>query len=429
MSDTIYPSLQWPTPCDFGPFLGGLCGKIVNLEFSQAIGEIQTANLEVELFETATANIILADMVQSTLPIDWTKTTFECLPDNGTYTFNQETQTLQYKPTETPSADRIVIINYTVFDSSNISATGTITVNVIDKTPSLTVSNVTLSGTEGQIYTINVASFTNAQNTTVNYTQSDSVTISTQPSEGTISISNGIITYTPSQVGSTNRTVTFKFIVKDLTGLTSEGTVIVTLSDITPALTTTNFTKSLVDNTTLTGSILSNITLKNDTFKTLSFNTPSEGTITVSGNNYTFNPGNTLQSNRTITVPYTVTTTSGLTSTSTLTINITYFNKFANTFWYGNLTKSSITAEDLMEPLSSKIATNYIGTYSIPSGTGVYKYFIYPRLWGENPTIVDASNQMPIATDNNVYLTVMGIELVIIRTYYQVNGAINIKFS
>lgn len=525
MSDTIRPIQQLPTPCDFGPFAGGYCGRLLNIEVKMITGKITTSDLEIELFENATASIDLNDLITSTEPIDWTKTTFSTV--TGTITFDNTTGILVYKPIETPTIDRTIQFDYTVFDTMNTSGTGNITVNVIDKTPSITVSNstftgtegqvytldtrtkttvmntsvdytdassviissmpsegtvnvangiitytpsqqssitrtisfrykvrditgleaeatvnITLSditpvmtisnstfnGTEGQVYTINVSEKVTLTNTSINYSDPTSVVVSSAPSEGTVNIANGVITYTPSQTPSTNRTITFRYKVKDLSGLEAEATVSLTLSDITPALTTTNFTKTLVDNVTLTGSILSNITIKNDTFKTLTFGTISEGQVTASGSNYTFIPDATISSNRSVTIPYTITTNSGLTSTSNITVTITDHNIWVNTFWYGNYSGTDVIKSSIEEFLTPVTKTAYAGTYALTAGTGVYKYFVYPKSWGISPIIVDAMTLFEISVDDFKYITINGIELVVIRTYYQVNGAITVKF-
>lgn len=426
MSNTVQPISQWPTPCDFGPFIGGYCGKVISLNTNPPKGDITVTDITLELFETATANINLNDLVSSVLDIDWTKTTFGTVT-GAVINYSTTTKIVTIKPDETSSVNRVVSFTFTVVDVSGVTASGNIIINVVDKTPTLTVKNVSLSGTEAQTYNIIVSDQVTVANTTVNYTQSDSVTISSQPSEGTVSVLNGIITYTPIQTPSINRTVTFKFIVKCLSGLTAESTVTIALSDITPALSTANFTKSISDNVNLTGSILSNITIKNDTFKSLTFGTISEGTITANGSNYTFVPNGALSTARTLTVNYTVETLSGLTSTSVLTINVTDYNIWANTFWYGNSIADTVVQADI-EKLTSVTKTGYAGTYALTAGSGVYKWFVYPKSWGITPTIIDAATQFEIAVDDFKYITINGIEQVCIRTYYQVNGALNVKF-
>lgn len=429
MSDTIQPNLQWPTPCDFGPFAGGYCGKVITIDFNQAQSQIDVADITIELLETATMTLDLSTLVKSLMPVDWTKTIFSNIP-SGTQTFNATSMTLTYKPDETPSVDRVISFNYTVYDTLGAYDTGLITINVLDRTPVLTAGTVTLSGTEGQTYTIDLRNFVTATNTTVNYSDASKVFISATPGEGTATISNGIITYTPSQTPAVTRTVTFKYKVIDVTGISAEGSIGITLTDITPAITATAITKSVMDNATVTGSILSNITIKNDTFKSLTFSTPSEGTIVASGSNYTFTPDGTISTAvRTVVVTYTVTTTSGLTASNTITITVSDYNKYANTFWYGNSTVDIITQAAIEKDLTAVTKTAYAGTYALTAGSGVYKWFVYPKAWGITPTILDATTLMEIATDNYVFVTINGIDLIAIRTYYQVNGAINVKFS
>ena len=426
MSDTIWPINQMPTPCDFGPFAGGYCGKLIVIETKQNASNITTTDMVIELFETATATIDLKDLVTSAIDIDWSKTTFSAV--TGTVTYDAATGVLVYKPDETPTADRVILLTYNVFDTLGATASGEITINVIDKTPYLTAGPITLSGTEGQTYTIDTRTYITTTNTTVNFSSANGVIISVAPTEGTASIANGIITYTPSQTPNNSRTITFKYKVTDLTGLQSEGTISIALTDITPALTTISFTKTVLDTATLSGSILSNITIKNDTFKTLTFGAISEGTIVATGSNYVFTPNSALTSTRTLTVSYTVTTNSGLTSTSTMTITVNDDNIWAGTFWYGNSTKDIINQAEI-ETLGSVRKTAYAGTYALTAGSQVYKWFIYPKSWGINPTILDAATLFELATDEYKFITVNGVELICIRTYYKVNGAINVKFS
>jgi hypothetical protein len=427
MSDFIQPTLQNPTPCDFGPFAGGYCGKVVTIDFRQATSQISIGDLEVELFENATANISLRDLVVSAMPINWIKTEFFGVT-GGEISFNPALAELVFTPDQTPSIDRTVEFTYKVFDEFDYEAEGKIIINIIDKTPELTVGNFTLNGTESQIFDIDIKSKVVTKNTEVDYSLIDSVQVTQILSEGSVTISDGIITFTPSEEPANNRTVTFKYIVKDITGIEAEGTIAITLQDTTPALTVNNFSKNVLDSATLTASILSNIVIKNDTFKSLTFETITDGTITSTGSNYTYLPDKTLKTDRTIVINYTVETQSGISKTAQMTVVIKHDNIWAGTFWYGNSEKEDLLKEDI-ELLSFAKKTGYAGTYSVSAASGAYKWFVYPKVWGENPTILDASNNMPIATDDNRFITVEGIDLVAIRTYYQLNGAITVKFS
>lgn len=427
MSDYLTPTLQNPTMCDFGPFAGSVCGKVIALDFKQATSQISIADLTIELLENASANISLGNLVNSAMPINWSKTEFNGVT-GGEISFNPILTELIFTPDQTPSVDRTISFTFKVFDEFDYGATGTITINILDRTPELSVGAFTLSGTEAQIFNIDIKTKVVVKNTEVDYSDIEAVTLVGSLSEGNVEISNGVITFTPSEEPSNNRTVTFKYKVKDVTGLEAEGNISITLQDVTPALTVNAFSKNVLDTATLTSSILSNIVIKNDSFKKLTFDTPAEGTVTVSGSNYTFTPENVLKKDRTITINYTVETQSGITKSAKMTITIKYDNIWAGTFWYGNNTNDTLVKSEI-ETLSSAKKTGYAGTYSIPAGVGTFKWFVYPKTWGENPTVIDASNNMPIALEDNQYLTVEGIDLVLLRTYYTLNGAIAIKFS
>lgn len=430
MSNTIYPETQLPTPCDFGPFFGGYCGKVVTIDFSQARSNIKINSVNLNLIETSTMTIDLSTLVTSVMPLDWTKTTFTHVSGNtnGVRTYDPATTIMTYKPDITPSSDRVVVFEYHVVDSIDFVATGTITINIVDQSPVLTAGPITLSGVESKIYTIDVSQSVVMNFTTVNYLDPNAAIISVQPTEGKATILNGVITYTPIITPTNTRTVTMKYKVTSIDGLTSESTISITLSDDTPVITTVNLTKTTMDNVNLTGSILSAITLKFDTFKSLSFGPASEGSISATGSNFTYIPDSSITTaTRTVTIPYTVTTTSGLTSTSNLIINITDYNKFANAIWYGNSVDEFVTKAMIERDLTPVVKSAYAGTYSLTSGVGVYKWVVYPKSWGETPTIIDAVTLMEIAMDNFVNITIDGVTLVAFRTYYQVNGAINFK--
>ena len=256
-------------------------------------------------------------------------------------------------------------------------------------------------------------------------------TIIGEISAGTAELVGTILTFTPDSTININRNVNIKYQVKDVSGIIRIGNLTVALTDITPALTTTNFTKSVLDSATLTGNITSNITIKNDTFKSLTFETPSEGNIVVNGASYTFTPGTGIKMDRVILVKYTVTTSSGLVSTSTITINVTYDNLWLKTFWYGNfLLHEEINQEAIAKIFQSRRQTNYKGTVTFIEELGKYKYIAYPKSWGITPKIVD-SNMFPVAGMEEPvgYVTVEGIELVLFKTYNKINGPLTITIS
>ena len=430
MSDFYTPTMQNPVPCDFGPFAGGYCGKVITIDFNQATSEISIANLEVELFETSSMTIKLSDLVSTIMPIQWDLTKFSSIT-NGTINFDRITTELIFTPDQAPTVDRTVKFLFTVYDTYNYEATGEIIIHVIDKTPELTVLDTSMSGNEDKVYTLDIKTKVTALNTTVNYLDNDAVKITVLPNEGTATLIDGILTFTPDSTININRNVNIKYQVKDVSGIIRIGNLTVALTDITPALTTTNFTKSVLDSATLTGNITSNITIKNDTFKSLTFETPSEGKIVVNGASYTFTPGTGIKTDRVILVKYTVTSSSGLVSTSTITINVTYDNLWLKTFWYGNfLLHEEINQEAIEKIFQSRRQTNYKGTVTFIEELGKYKYIAYPKSWGITPKIVD-SNMFPVAGMEEPvgYVTVEGIELVLFKTYNKINGPLTITIS
>jgi len=345
-------------------------------------------------------------------------------PSEGSFTIVDGVIT--FTPDKTISIDRTISFDFKVMTIDGLNATGTISIFVTDITPTLAVANKTLTGTEGVNYTIDVRDLVTMKHTSIDYSLADALVISTAPSEGTILINNGIITYTPDQTPAATRTVSFKFKVKTLSGLQGEGTISVTLTDITPAISARDFTLSLADNTTKSFTITANTTIKNDTFKSVSFSAPSEGTFAVSGASVIFTPNAAIDGTRTVTSTYTVTTNSGLTASGIVTITITNYNVYANTIWFGNEPSAVMDATILANLTNHNTATAYAGTYAFIAGPG-FKWLAYPKAWGEPVSIVDAITGMSIAMDDPQYITVGGVDLVCLKTYYEANGSISIK--
>lgn len=345
-------------------------------------------------------------------------------PSEGSFTIVDGVIT--FTPDKTISIDRTISFDFKVMTIDGLNATGTISIFVTDITPTLAVANKTLTGTEGINYTIDVRDLVTMKHTSIDYSLADALVISTAPSEGTILINNGIITYTPDQTPAATRTVSFKFKVKTLSGLQGEGTISVTLTDITPAISARDFTLSLADNTTKSFTITANTTIKNDTFKSVSFSAPSEGTFAVSGASVIFTPDAAIDGTRTVTSTYTVTTNSGLTASGIVTITITNYNVYANTIWFGNEPSAVMDATILANLTNHNTATAYAGTYAFIAGPG-FKWLAYPKAWGEPVSIVDAITGMSIAMDDPQYINVGGVDLVCLKTYYEANGSISIK--
>ena len=422
MSDTIIPITQKPIPCDFGPFAGGVCYRKLDVRLDIATSEIMIQDITGTTNEDSVYTVDLSLFVNSIAELDWSKTKITNL-SIGTYTLVGSI--LKYTPNTSASVNRTVTFNYTVVDILDFEATAKVTLSIIDKTPTITTQNVTLSGTEGQVYTIDVKDKTILNNTTV--TWATGAVISVAPSEGTATIANGIITFTPSQSPSSTRTITMKYKVTTTDGLTSESTISVALTDITPALIAKNFTITLLDTETKTIAMLSNLTIKNDTFKNVTFSVPQEGTITVTGSSVLYAPVESIKANRTFTVDYVATTTSGLSASGVMTVTITDDNIWAGSIWYGNSTLGTMTQAGITALSNTLRQQDFPGTYVFTAGSGVYKWLVYPKAWGEPLMIIDPITGFEVAMEDYMYLTVEDVELIALRSYYQLNGSFTIK--
>lgn len=196
-----------------------------------------------------------------------------------------------------------------------------------------------------------------------------------------------------------------------------------------PSLTVRAIVANVDTSTPKSINLNSSITVVDDKIIKYEVETPSEGSHTLSTTGiFVFTSNSTNHTDRTVIVNYTITTESGIVKSEKITLNIKYSSVFSKTIWYGNNVSSIMNEAILSEITGSKSQTIFAGNYPIPSGTGVYKWVIYPRLWGEPNAIIDANTLMNVSTDEFKYFTTAdGVELIAIRTYYQVNGALTIK--
>lgn len=422
MSDNITVVNQLPTPCDFGPFASGSCGKKINLTYMLETSNITSLPIDLTIDE-GTTTINIDDFVTSSLPINYSSLLFE--PEITDGVISNVGNIITYIPNETINNNRTINAVYKIKDGIGKETTNTFKLNINDITKILTSIPVVLSGTEAVNYTINVTNLITARNTSVDLS---TLTITT-PSEGTATISGGTITYVPNTSSNVTRTVVFSYSIKDSSGTkTTTNTISITLADTTPSVTPTNFGITLKDSATNTTSITGKITIKNDTFKSVVCTNPSEGLITISGSNITFTPNSSVTGNRTVTSDYTVTTNSGLTATGKITYTITDDNIWTDTIWYGNSTLTDMTKEGIVALAGTVRQADFPGQYAIPAGTSVYKWVCYPAAWGEPLAVLDPGTQMEIAT---IYpfqvVNVDGIDMMCIRTFYKINVALTYK--
>lgn len=147
----------------------------------------------------------------------------------------------------------------------------------------------------------------------------------------------------------------------------------------------------------------------------------SNGTIVL-------DPDESLSTNRTIKVTYRCTDSNNLTSgVGTLTINIKDYNPYQSTIWYGNASPQNIS-ESLVKGLSdSTVRSDFVGTYTIGEAPSSYKWIAYPRAWGEPLSITDAVTTMNVAVAPFQYVTINGVELLAIRSFYPLGGQLSVK--
>ena len=423
MSDHIQPNNFNPIPCDFGPFAGAHCArKLIYNANTQIVGNIELEDINIEIVENILFQVDLKTKVNSVLEIDWNLTEFSQI-SGGSINFEPITGILTFTPDTTPTTDRTVQFFYTLYDIIGTTKTAQIIINIIDATPSLTVKAVSLSGAETQTFTINTLSHFTITNDTL-----AGVTISAAPSEGTATIAGNVITFIPSTIPAVNRTITMKYLVTTGSGISKEGTISVALTDTSPAITAKNFSISLKDTETKTFNITPQLTIKNDTFKSVTFATPSEGTFKVTGSSVLYTPNEPIHGDRTIIVQYTATSNTNLTANGILTINIEDDNIWLSTIWYGNSLATTMDKDSTLALASSNRQTTFAGTYKLPLGTGgVYKWIVYPENWGEPVSIYDPNTNFSIALEDPFKFNVDGVPMIGYRTYYPINSDISIK--
>lgn len=422
MSDSITVINQLPTPCDFGPFARGACGKKINLTIILDESHIETQPINWQAQEEIPETIDLNDYIVSGKQLDFSTLVISA-PSEGTIT--KSGSIITFTADKLNNTNRTVQVTYTVSDILGTSSTNTITFHVTDTTKILTSTPITLSGTEGVNYTIPISTYVTAKNTTLDLS---TLTTST-PSEGTITIAAGVITYKPNTASAVTRTVTFTYTIKDTSGIvTTTNNVSITLSDVTPTLTATSFSVVVAKDTApVATTITSKITLKNDTFKSVTCATPTEGTISISGAVITFTPNATIATNRSATVVYTVTSNSGLTATGTITYTITDDNLWNDTIWYGNSLLTSMTEAGITALENTVRQADFPGQYIVGAATQTYKWICYPASWGEPLAVMDPTTQMDIAVNTYQTLMVNGINMLCIRTFYKTSSALTFK--
>jgi Mg-chelatase subunit ChlD len=252
---------------------------------------------------------------------------------NGAYTF---TPAANYNGT-------VPTVTYTVTDGSGPNDTSTLNISVTPVDDSFTDANETVSTLEDTALTGSVLSGTSSVdgpvsvvNFTVGATTYTAGSTATIANVGTLVIAaNGAYTFTPA--ANYNGTVpTVTYTVTDGSGPNDTSTLNISVTPVDDSFSDANETVSTLEDTALTGSVLSgtssvdgpvsvvNFTVNGTTYTAgSSAAIPNVGTLLIAANGaYTFTPA--ANYNGTVpTVTYTVTDGSGSNDTSTLNISVT----------------------------------------------------------------------------------------------------------
>lgn len=212
--------------------------------------------------------------------------------------------------------------DYTVSDGAGGTDVGRVTVTVGGATggPPVAVDD-TRAGTEDTVLTITAASLT------ANDTDPDlnplTITAVTAVTGGTVSLSAGVITFTPT--ANFNGPAAFDYTVADGTGGTDVGRVTVNLAAVNDAPVAVADTATAVRGTAQTIAVLANDTDVDDTVLTVT------SAVSSAGAGVTINPDGTVRYLASATVPatgtdtitYTIRDVAGLTATSTVAVTVT----------------------------------------------------------------------------------------------------------
>jgi outer membrane protein OmpA-like peptidoglycan-associated protein len=216
---------------------------------------------------------------------------------------------LVYTPA-TNAGSAAVTFTYTISDGQGGTATATVTINVVAGTPNA----VDDSATTPRATAVNIPVLANDVDP-----EGQTLTIGTvgTPANGTASIVNGAIRYTPN--AGFAGTDTFTYTAVDTDGNSDSATVTVTVSNAAPLANNDTATTAIA--TPVTISVLANDSdPEGDALSLLSVTTPANGTASVSGNQVIYTPAAGFSGSDTFS--YTVSDSFGATSTATVTVNV-----------------------------------------------------------------------------------------------------------
>ncbi|MBQ4864775.1 tandem-95 repeat protein, partial [Pseudoalteromonas sp. MMG013] len=242
-------------------------------------------------------------------------------PQYGSLTFNSDGSfSYQHNGSENHSDS----FTYKVRDASNAESTTqtvTLTMTAVEDAPEA-VADASSTNEDTPITFSVVANDTDAENNMV----VASATIVDTPTKGTVTIANGVVTYTPTS--NENGADSFTYNVKDSTGLVSaKATVSMTINAVNDAPVAANFNETvnedIATNALTVRSNASDVEDTNPSGAISIVSQPTKGTVSLDQTNGTMVYTPNANENGTDTYTYTVADSAGLASnTATVTVNI-----------------------------------------------------------------------------------------------------------
>lgn len=287
----------------------------VNVEVPEAVNNAPSATAD-----TATTNenaTVLIDVLfnDSDPDDDSLKITSTSTPTNGSVDIVNNK--IEYTPnTDYYGTDTFT---YTIDDGNGNTSTALVTVNITDINEAPKATDDSLTTPENTSVTINAV-----ENDTDPDNDALIITSVSNPSNGTVSIMNNNIVYTP----TTNFTGTdnFTYTIIDSQGQTATANISVMVTNVNQPPNAVADSRTTDENTAVTIAVLDNDSdPDNDTLSITHTTDPANGSVSISGTNIMYTPAGGFTG--TDTFEYTISDGNGQTSTATVTIVVDKANQ------------------------------------------------------------------------------------------------------